>query len=86
MDKFYSTQPYNQYSHVEKKGTFVYECLVRKSEKFAYYDAEKFIWEHQCSRLRRFFSAIKAFDEFPRINYTEPFYFLCLQCLRMAEK
>jgi hypothetical protein len=71
---------------MDNKGTFIYEFLTRKSAKFAYHDAEKFIWKYQCTRLRRFLSAIKAFDEFPRINYTEPFFFVCLQCMRIAEK
>lgn len=62
IEKFFSTHPYNTFTNIQFRATFIYEYLAKKSEKFAYYDAEKFIWKYQCPNLRRFLSVIKAFD------------------------
>lgn len=39
IEKFFSTHPYNTFTNVQFRATFIYEYLAKKSEKFAYYDA-----------------------------------------------
>lgn len=54
---------------VENRGTFVYDFLVKRTERINYYDVEKLLWKHKHFN-KRFLSAIKCFDENPRINFT----------------
>jgi hypothetical protein len=35
--------------------------------------------------MKRFLNVVKCFDENPRINFTEPFYYLCEKCLAIAQ-
>ena len=84
VDKFFLNFPFTQYVNVAHKATFVYQYLVNKSSKFSFIDAEKFVWKFQDHSARRFLSVLKSFDEIPRINFTEPFYWLCKRCLELA--
>lgn len=62
IDKFYSVEPFSQYSGAPHRATFIYQYFLRDYERELYYEIEKLMWNHQERQHKRLLTALKVFD------------------------